>query len=120
ATPAPTATATATPTPTATPTTAPVADRTAPTVAIVSPTSGSSVSGTILLAARASDNVGVTGVSYWVGTTKLGDATLAADGTWQLPVNTAAFGVGTYPVTAKATDAAGNSTTSAMIALKRI
>ena len=108
---------TATPTPTAVP--APV-DRTAPTVAIVSPGSGSSVTGVVSLMATASDDTAVTGVTYWVGTTKLGDAVQASDGNWYLTVNTAVFPKGSYSVTAKAVDAAGNATTSAAIVLKRV
>ncbi|WP_367882307.1 Ig-like domain-containing protein [Rathayibacter oskolensis] len=49
--------------PTVAPTAAPV-DRAAPTVAIVSPTSGSSVAGAVTLEASASDDVAVTGVGF--------------------------------------------------------
>ncbi|MCM6764575.1 Ig-like domain-containing protein, partial [Rathayibacter sp. ZW T2_19] len=110
-----------TPAPTATPTatSAPVGSS-APTVAIVAPTSGSSVTGVVTLVAVASDDKGVAGVSYWVGTTKLGDAVLGEDGRYSLAVNTSAFAVGTYAVTAKAVDTDGNTTTSAPIALKRV
>jgi hypothetical protein len=92
------------------------ADTTSPAVAIVSPSDGSTNTGTVTLKATASDNVGVGNVRFLVQSTALGDATLQS-GTWNLPVNTAGFGSGTYVVTAQATDLSGNSTTSAPITI---
>jgi hypothetical protein len=44
----------------------------------------------------------------------LGEATYQS-GTWNLPVNTAGFGSGSYIVTAQATDLSGNTTDSAPV-----
>src|SRR6185369_4331245 len=43
---------------------APPPDTIAPTVSVTSPSAGASVTGTVALAANASDNVGVTGVQF--------------------------------------------------------
>ncbi|MCM6762706.1 S8 family serine peptidase [Rathayibacter sp. ZW T2_19] len=117
ATPKPTATATATPRPTATATTAPV-DTVKPTVRITSPASGTTVTGTIRLVAAASDDVGVTAVAFYASGTKLGNGVKQADGSWTLSASSSAYPNGSYSVTAKAQDKAGNVTTSAAITLR--
>ncbi|CAN5275423.1 hypothetical protein BH11ACT2_BH11ACT2_16960 [soil metagenome] len=121
-TPTPTPTATPTPTPTATPTPTPtptpVADSQVPTIAITSPASGSTVIGSAAVAiATASDNVGVTAVAFYSGTTKLGDAVKISSTDWQLTLDTTRYQNGRYPITAKARDAAGNVGTSSSILL---
>jgi len=97
--------------------TPPAPDTTAPVVSISSPTSGTTVGNSATLIAAASDNVAVTSVSFWSGTTKIGDAVKQTNGSWKLVASTASYPEGTYPITAKAEDAAGNTKTSTVINL---
>ncbi|QHC65363.1 hypothetical protein GSU68_01395 [Rathayibacter sp. VKM Ac-2759] len=105
-------------TPTTPPTTPPATDTQKPTVAITSPASGTTVAGSFRLVASASDNVGVTSVVFYAGTTKLGNGTAQSDGSWALTTSTAGYPYGTYAVTARAQDQAGNVATSAAISLR--
>ncbi|NQX29239.1 right-handed parallel beta-helix repeat-containing protein [Microbacteriaceae bacterium VKM Ac-2854] len=91
-----------------------IPDTTAPTVEITTPGSGARISGTATTTSFASDDTGVTGVSYWLGTLKIGDATETSAGIWTLTANTGGMR-GTFALTARAVDAAGNSTTSAPV-----
>jgi C1A family cysteine protease len=86
-------------------------DATAPVVNITSPADGSSVTGSITVSASASDNVGVASVS------------LSVDGSVVSTINTAPYNFswnsgtvpdGVHTLTAKATDAAGNWSTSSI------
>jgi Big-like domain-containing protein len=88
-------------------------DTTPPTVSITSPGSGSSVTGTIAVAASASDNVGVVGVQFRLDGALLGAEDTAAP--YSVPWNTATASVGTHTLTAVGRDAAGNVGTSAPI-----
>lgn len=87
-------------------------DTTPPTVSLTAPTAGATVSGSaVAVSATASDNVGVTSVSFYRGgVTQIG----AADTTSPYSVNWDSTGVanGSYTLTAVAVDAASNSTTS--------
>src|SRR5712692_1569345 len=88
-------------------------DTTPPTVSITSPASGATVSGTITVAASASDNVGVVGVQFKYNginfdTEKTTPPYTASAYTTSVPN-------GTYTLTAVARDAAGNLTTSAPV-----
>ena len=88
-------------------------DITAPTVAVTSPAAGAKLSGTVTLAASASDNVGVTQVKWYVD-----GAEVAWDGDgapWQASWNSAGVADGQHTVLAKAADAAGNWGTSASV-----
>jgi chitodextrinase len=91
-------------------------DTVAPAVGITSPASGGTVSGTIVLAASASDNVGVVGVQF-----KYNGVNLGAEDT-SAPYSATAFTTsvpnGNYTLTAVARDAAGNRTTSAPVTLR--
>ena len=117
-TPEPTPEPTVAPTPSPTPTPTPVADTTAPTVVITSPASGAAVSGdSVVVTVTASDATGVSSVVIWSGTTKIGSATLQADGTWRATFDSRKYRNGVYGVQAKATDPAGNVGTSAPITL---
>jgi hypothetical protein len=87
-------------------------DTTAPTVSLTAPASGSTVSGTVNLAAAASDNVGVARVEFYAGTTLLGSDTTAP---YEYGWNTTTVPNGSHSLTAKAVDAAGNSTTSSAV-----
>lgn len=101
-TPTPTPTTPISPTPTST------LDTTKPTVAITSPSNGSTVSrrSNVTISATASDNVGVTKVEFIVNNTlKFTDTASPYSYTWSVP-NTKNV---QYTLTAKAYDAIGNS-----------
>ncbi|MBO0984584.1 Ig-like domain-containing protein, partial [Rathayibacter sp. SD072] len=93
------------------------ADATVPVVRITSPASGSTVSGPATLVATATDDVGVASVSFWSGSTRVGDGAKRSDGRWALTADTRAWRDATYTVTARAGDAAGNTGTSAGVRL---
>ena len=92
---------------------APPPDTTPPTVSITSPAPGARVSGTITVAADASDNVGVAGVQFLVDNAALGteDTTAPYSVSW----DTTGVANGSRTLTAVARDAAGNRTTSAPV-----
>ncbi|MBT2534464.1 right-handed parallel beta-helix repeat-containing protein [Arthrobacter sp. ISL-48] len=91
----------------------PPADTVSPVVNVTSPASGATVSGLVTLKAQASDNVGVTAVSFWADTLRLADATRQADGTWAATLDSRKYANMQVSVRAKAVDAAGNIATSA-------
>ncbi len=84
-------------------------DTTAPTVSLTAPADGSTVSGTVSLAASASDNVGVSKVEFYRGGTLIGTT---ASSPYTASWDTSAMPNGSYTVSAEAYDAAGNATTS--------
>ncbi len=90
--------------------TAPPPDTVPPTVSISNPTTGATVGGTATVTAAASDNVGVTGVQFKLDGSPLGAVVTSSpySVTWD---TTTATG-GNHTLTAVASDAAGNSTTS--------
>lgn len=91
-------------------------DRKAPTVSISSPASGTAYTSaqSVTIAAAASDNVGVTRVEFYDGSTLAGtDTTAPYSFAWSV---TSAKN-GNHSWKAKAYDAAGNSTTSSAISL---
>ncbi|MBJ6801436.1 Ig-like domain-containing protein [Geomonas propionica] len=81
-------------------------DTTAPTVAVTSPTSGSTVSGTVTVTASASDNVGVSKVEFYRNGALVATSSAAP---YAYSWNTTAVANGSYTLTAKAYDAAGNA-----------
>jgi len=85
-------------------------DLTLPAVSLTSPTAGATVSGTITVAAGASDNVGVAGVQFKRDGVNLGaeDTSAPYSTSW----NTTGVADGNHTLTATARDAAGNVTTS--------
>ena len=88
------------------------ADATAPTTAITSPAGGATVSGSVNIAASASDNVGVTRVELWL------DGALAATDTsapYSFTWNTTASANASHTLQAKSYDAAGNVGLSAVV-----
>jgi subtilisin len=88
-------------------------DTTAPTdVVVTAPSAGSTLSGTAAVSATASDDVGVAKVEFFANGTKIGEDTDGSNG-WSISWNTTTVTDGAYTLTAKASDAAGNSTTSA-------
>ena len=91
-------------------------DTTAPTVSLTAPANGATVSGTVTLSATATDNVGVVGVQFFRG--GVNGTPLAAEDTaapYSVSWNTTTVSNGTYTLTARARDAAGNTTTKSVI-----
>jgi hypothetical protein len=88
----------------------PTPDTTAPTAELTAPTAGSTVSGSVDVAANAGDNVGVTGVQFKLDGANLGgeDTSAPYSATWNTMTSTNA----THTLTAVARDAAGNATTA--------
>src|SRR2546426_4167583 len=64
-------------------------DTTAPTVSLTAPTAGATASGTIAVAATASDNVGVVGVQFTLDRSELRGAETTAPCTVSWPTPTA-------------------------------
>src|SRR5258706_211726 len=88
-------------------------DTTPPTVSLTAPANGATVSSTIPVTASAADNVGVSGVQFLLDGANLGLEDTAAPYAVSWPTTTAANGV--HTLTARARDAAGNTTTSAAV-----
>jgi chitodextrinase len=97
----------------ATPVSALTRDTVAPSVGITSPQSGATVSGTLVIAASAQDNLGVTGVQFRYNGVNLGAPDTGAP--YTAMAYTTSVPNGTYTLTAVARDAAGNVTTSAPV-----
>ena len=88
-------------------------DTTPPTVAVTSPASGATVTGTVAVTASASDDVGVVGVRFELDGAALGseDTTAPYEASW----NASGAVPGSHTLRAVARDAAGNNGTSAVI-----
>jgi beta-lactam-binding protein with PASTA domain len=89
-------------------------DSASPTVSITSPLGGQ-VSGSVVVKASASDNVGVTSVSFFDGATQIGVDDTASP--FEQPWATTTVANGSHTLTAIARDAAGHATTSATVAV---
>jgi hypothetical protein len=83
-------------------------DTTPPIVAIVAPTNGVTVSGTVTVSANATDNIGVTKVEFWINNKLTATATSSP---YSFNWNTRKLS-GTQTIVAKAFDGAGNSASS--------
>jgi hypothetical protein len=92
-----------------------IRDHKPPSVSITSPVAGAAVGGSVTIAAAASDNVGITSVQFLVDGANLGtaDTTAPFSAVW----NTSGVSSGSHSLTAVASDAAGNVTTSAPVAV---
>lgn len=92
-----------------------IIDTTAPTVSITVPSSGATLSGSVQIAATSSDAVGVVGVQWKLDGANLGSELLVApySGTW----DTTSASNGSHTLTVVSRDAAGNSRTSASVAV---
>ena len=88
------------------------ADNAAPSVSITSPLGGQ-VSNNVAVKASASDNVGVTSVSFFDGASQIGADDTAAP--YEVVWNTIGLAEGNHSLTAIARDAAGHATTSAAV-----
>lgn len=91
------------------------ADVTAPTVSITSPANGSAVSGTVTVALAASDNVGIASVSLSVDGVLVGTLNSSP---YNFSWNSSNVADGNHTLTAKALDAAGNSSTHSIMVSK--
>lgn len=90
----------------------PVADTTAPNISLASPANGTTISGNASVSATASDNIGVTKVEFFVdGTLRNTDNTAP----YAFTLDTTSLSNGSHTLTARATDAAGNTRTTAAI-----
>ncbi|HEX6659085.1 MAG TPA: Ig-like domain-containing protein, partial [Ilumatobacter sp.] len=89
-------------------------DNTVPTVAVTAPTPGSTVEGTVVIQANASDNGSVSSVQFLVDGSPIGTDTNGSDG-WSASWDTGGATDGNHYVAARAVDAAGNSATSAPV-----
>jgi uncharacterized protein (TIGR03118 family) len=87
-------------------------DTVAPMVALTN--APGTVSGTVPLTATASDNVGVSSVKFFAGTTLIGMATTSP---FTVQWDTTKVANGAFQLTAQAADAAGNTTTSPAVAV---
>ena len=87
-------------------------DTVSPTVSITAPLGGT-VSGNVLVKASASDNVGVTSVSFFDGITQIGSDDTSSP--YQVTWATSVVANGSHTLTAIARDAAGHATTSAAV-----
>ena len=88
-------------------------DPTPPTVAITAPANNAQVSDIVNVTADASDNVGVAGVQFFVDGVATGAEDTAAP--YGLAWDTRAVSNGAHTLTARARDAAGNTTLSAPV-----
>ncbi len=95
-------------------TTTPSPDTTLPVISITAPLNGSTIAGTTTISANATDNVGVTKVDFYQGTILLGTDTTAP---YSMSWNTTEVSNGTYNLTAKAYDVAGNIGTSSSVTI---
>ncbi len=89
-------------------------DTTPPTVSLASSATTVTAAGTLTLTATASDNVGVTRVEFYDGTTLLASDTTSP---YTQGVSVGSANNGTHAFTAKAYDAAGNTRTSAAVSV---
>ncbi|MGE5520772.1 MAG: Ig-like domain-containing protein [Candidatus Dadabacteria bacterium] len=86
-------------------------DNTAPAISITAPANGSAIAGSVNVTVSASDNVGVTSVTYLVDGTVI---TTSSSSPFSIVWNTTSVADGTHTLTARAYDAAGNSNASSI------
>ncbi len=94
------------------PWTATPSDTTPPTASITTPEANSTLTGTVTLSATATDNVGVTKVDFYLGTTLVGSDSTSP---YSLAWDSKTLANGAYNLTCRALDAAGNVGTSESI-----
>jgi glucose/arabinose dehydrogenase/PKD repeat protein len=88
-------------------------DTTPPAVSISAPANNAQVSGIVNVTASATDNVGVTGVQFYVDDTSSGPEDTTAP--YGLAWDTRTLANGSHRITARARDAAGNATVSTAV-----
>lgn len=89
-------------------------DTAAPSVAISSPSAGATVSGTVTVNTTATDNVGTSKVEFYINSVLQGTDTASP---YSFSWNTATLANGSYSLTAKGYDAAGNIGTSSTVSV---
>lgn len=89
-------------------------DTTPPSVSLIAPTAGQVLTGLVNVQASAFDNIAMSKVDFYAGATLIGSDSVAP---YQVAWNVAAFPEGTYTITARATDRAGNTATSAGVSV---
>jgi hypothetical protein len=90
-------------------------DSTPPSVTVTNPTAGQTVSGTVPVAATASDNVAVSSVQFLLDGKALGAPVTSAPYAIRWDTTTAAAGA--HAIAARALDGAGNTATSAAVSV---
>ena len=90
-------------------------DLQAPAVSITAPASGSIITGTTTVTANASDNVAVAGVQFLLDGVNLGAEVITSP--YSVSWNSSTATSGTHSITARARDAAGNTTTSSGVSV---
>src|SRR6185436_4370830 len=91
------------------------ADTTPPTVSMTTPTGGATVAGTTNLSASASDTVCVAGVQFLLDGANLGAEVTGAGPTYSYTWNATTAANGPHTLSARARDAANNTTTAANV-----
>jgi hypothetical protein len=86
-----------------------------PTVGITAPLAGDTVSGSVLVRASATDNIAIAGVRFFDGVTQIGPEVTAAP--FQTTWDTTLAANGERSLTVVARDPAGNTSTSAIVAV---
>jgi hypothetical protein len=94
----------------------PPPDTTTPTVTLISPTSGATVTGLFPFAVNASDNVGVAGVQFLIDGTNLGTEVIAP-AAFELTWDSVMVPNGSHELSAVARDAAGNHEMAASVSI---
>ena len=88
-------------------------DAEAPVITLTTPVNGSSVNGTVVVLAAATDDFGVAGVQFTIDGVPVGPVVDAAP--FELVWNTSGITNGTHTVSAIARDAAGHQTTTSIV-----
>jgi hypothetical protein len=91
-----------------------ITDTTPPTTALTAPSAGATLTGTVTVSASASDNVGVSRVDFYAGSTLIGSDSTAP---YSLSWNSATVANGTYALSSRAVDSWGNTGTSASVSV---
>jgi hypothetical protein len=90
-------------------------DTTPPTVSLTAPSASATLVGTVAVSADADDDTAVVGVQFRANGSNIGAEDTSAP--YSISWNSASLADGAYTITAVARDAAGNSTTSAGVAV---
>ena len=92
-------------------------DTKAPLVSVSSPTTGTVVSGLVGVQVAASDSSGVKSVALLVNGTQVATSTGGTNNVYSFSWNSSSVADGSYSLTARATDNAGNAATSAALSV---
>lgn len=96
-----------------------VSDTTPPVISLTSPTDNSTLSGALKLMATATDNIGVTGVTFFVDNIAVGSGTTGTGSTtsYTTLLDSTTLANGVHTVFARAVDAANNSGSTASVSI---